>query len=96
MRTYATYYNQMSQAFEPFIEPWSLEVIIKQKSKDHLQDIKIFSKDFLNINITYGMAFNITEVKARGLDKMDKIQKKIRLEVEHPGSKEEVEAAQAK
>ena len=28
---YATYYNQMSQAFEPFIEPWSMEIKIEQK-----------------------------------------------------------------
>ena len=25
---YATYYNEMSQAFEPFIEPWSLNIKI--------------------------------------------------------------------
>ena len=25
---YATYYNEMSQAFEPFIEPWSLSIKI--------------------------------------------------------------------
>lgn len=34
IQIYATYYNQMSQAFEPFIEPWSLDIEISQKS-DH-------------------------------------------------------------
>jgi hypothetical protein len=29
MKLYATYYNQMSQAFEPFLEPWSLSVVAK-------------------------------------------------------------------
>ena len=27
-KLYGTYYNQMSQAFEPFIEPWSLDISI--------------------------------------------------------------------
>ena len=29
VKLYATYYNQMSQAFEPFLEPWSISVTVK-------------------------------------------------------------------
>ena len=62
---YATYYNQLSQAFEPFLEPWTLCIDIDQKSESHLQDIKIYSVDSMNINLTYGMAVNLMEVKTK-------------------------------
>jgi len=59
---YATYYNQLSQAFEPFLEPWSLNLEINQKSESDRRDIKVFSGDFLNLNITFGMALNILQI----------------------------------
>ena len=55
----ATYFNQMTQQFEPFIEPWKMQASISQTVKNDMFDIKIFSKDLLNLNITYGMALSI-------------------------------------
>ena len=73
VKLYATYFNQMSQAFEPFIEPWSLDVTMKQNEADSIQDLKIFSGDFMNLNVSYGLAFNIMDLKTRILEKVAKI-----------------------
>ena len=75
MSIYATYYNQLSQAFEPFLEPWSLTIQINQKSENHSEDIKIFSPDFLNINVTYGMGLNILQVQQKITEKVKFIDK---------------------
>lgn len=75
LSVYATYYNQISQAFEPFLEPWSLNVEINQKSESHSEDIKIYSPDFLNINVTYGMALNLLQVKSKIQEKLELIKK---------------------
>lgn len=70
MKIYATYFNQLSQSFEPFLEPWSINLEISQKDQDGQQDTKIYSSDFVNIILTYGMAMNIMEVKTKLLDKI--------------------------
>ena len=47
------------------MEPWTLCIDIDQKSENHAEDIKIYSEDLMNMNLTYGMAVNIMEVKTK-------------------------------
>lgn len=75
---YATYYNETSQAFEPFIEPWAVGVRIEQKTKHDIQDIRVESNDFLNINFTHGMAQQIKEIKARIVERTFKIDEELK------------------
>ena len=66
---YGTYFNQLSQALEPFIEPWSIKVQNIQKFEKSIPEYKIWSDEFLDINLTFGMAVTIREIKARVLEK---------------------------
>lgn len=50
------------------MEPWKLQILVKQKSRDHLQVIRITSNEFLNVNITFGMAYNLQMFKVKFLD----------------------------
>jgi len=79
---YATYYNEMSQAFEPFIEPWSLNIKILQISEDDIQDIQVKSDQFLAINFTFGMALAIRDIRNRITDKTFKIDEELKKEKE--------------
>lgn len=73
MKLYATYFNQMSQAFEPFMEPWAISVTIKQDNPSSHQDVKIFSGEQMNINLSYGLAYNIMIAQERMMTKLRKI-----------------------
>lgn len=64
MQMYATYHNKVSQAYEPFLEPWSLNIEVKQKQEEDLREIKAYSQDFLNLNITFGLALVLKEFKS--------------------------------
>jgi len=67
----------LSQAFEPFIEPWALDLVITQKEEHSIQDMKLSSKNFLNINLSYGMAVTIRDLKDRILNKTFKIDEEL-------------------
>lgn len=59
----ATYFNQITQHLEPFIEPWLLSGSILQETKTSLFDIQINSEKFLNLNVTFGMAKTLHSIK---------------------------------
>lgn len=77
---YGTYYNQLSQAFEPFIEPWSVKLAIKQEDENEIQKLSLESDDYLNFNFTYGMAVAIKDIKNRLIEKTFKIDDQLKQE----------------
>jgi hypothetical protein len=79
---YGTYYNQISQAFEPFIEPWDMTCIMKQETEKDSQKYEIKSDKYLDFNLTYGMAVNIKDIKNRVIDKTFKIDEDLQKEKE--------------
>lgn len=56
LKLQSRYFNQITQVFEPFVEPWSLNAFIQQKVDKGLFDVKINSSHLLNVNVTYAMA----------------------------------------
>jgi hypothetical protein len=68
----------MSQALEPFIEPWTLKVSSVTKFEKSIPEYTILSKDFLDMNLTYGMAVTIREIKARILEKTFAMEEKMK------------------
>jgi hypothetical protein len=77
---YGTYYNQLSQAFEPFIEPWSVKLTIKQEDEKEIQKLNLESSEYLNFNFTYGMAVAIKDIKNRLIEKTFKIDDQLKHE----------------
>lgn len=77
---YGTYYNQLSQAFEPFIEPWSVKLTIKQEDEKEIQKLNLESNEYLNFNFTYGMAVAIKDIKNRLIEKTFKIDDQLKHE----------------
>ena len=77
---YGTYFNQLSQALEPFIEPWSIKVKNVQKFENSIPEYKIWSDEFLDINLTFGMAVTIREIKARILEKTFLMEEQMKKE----------------
>ena len=77
---YGTYFNQLSQALEPFIEPWSIKVQNIQKFEKSIPEYKIWSNEFLDINLTFGMAVTIREIKARVLEKTFLMEEQMKKE----------------
>ena len=77
---YGTYFNQLSQALEPFIEPWSIKVQNVQKFEKSIPEYKIWSNEFLDINLTFGMAVTIREIKARVLEKTFLMEEQMKKE----------------
>ena len=55
------------------MEPWSISVTVKQDSPSSQQDIKIFSGEQMNVNLTFGLAYNIMNAQERVLGKLKKI-----------------------
>ena len=78
MSIYATYYNLLSQAFEPLIEPWSLNIVGVKDSQNSIEELSIRVEDFIEVNLTYGMAVQIREIKQRILNKTFKISEKMK------------------
>ena len=82
MRLFATYYNILSQAYEPFMEPWEMDFVSCQRVKDQGVENKIESKTFLEINLSTGMAFSVKNFQNRlnhsyaKLEKLDELRKK--------------------
>ena len=75
LRTYATYFNCLSQAYEPFIEPWDLDLATCQKTHDSALKTKMVSNHLLQINFTTGMIqclHNIWTRLRKSLVKMEK------------------------
>lgn len=56
------YFNQITQVFEPFVEPWNLSAFIQQKIENGQFDIKVSSKQLLNLNVTYAMALCLRNI----------------------------------
>ena len=65
---------------EPFIEPWSIKVQNIQKFEKSIPEYKIWSNEFLDINLTFGMAVTIREIKARVLEKTFLMEEQMRKE----------------
>jgi hypothetical protein len=63
LRLEATYFNQLTQYFEPFVEAWQVKQEITQKSKDSMFDVSLKSSDLLNLNVTYGMAASLRNIQ---------------------------------
>jgi hypothetical protein len=63
---------------EPFIEPWTLKVSSVTKFEKSIPEYIIRSNDFLDINLTYGMAVTIREIKARILEKTFTMEEKMK------------------
>ena len=78
----------MSQAFEPFIEPWHLNIVGIKQDENSIEEISIRVEDKIELNLTYGMAVQIREVKQRILDKTLKIEEELLLA--NPSKNEEV------
>lgn len=83
LRTYATYHNILSQAYEPFIEPWEIDFASSQKNKDSIIKNKLVSNTMLEINCTTGMAQSVNSLQTRlnqsfakieHLDKIDEVE----------------------
>jgi hypothetical protein len=72
---------------EPFIEPWSLKVTTVQRFEKSIPEYKIWSNDFLDINLTYGMAVTIREIKSRILEKTLIMEEQMKKESMLDGSK---------
>jgi hypothetical protein len=64
----ATYFNQITQVFEPFIEPWVLQLIIDQKFENDIMNLKVSSEEQLIFNITYGMAVSLRNIYVEALE----------------------------
>lgn len=62
LRLEATYFNQLTQYFEPFIEAWTVKQEITQKNKHSPFDVSLKSSDLLNMNVTYGMAASLRNI----------------------------------
>jgi len=65
---------------EPFIEPWSIKVQNIQKFEKSIPEYKIWSNEFLDINLTFGMAVTIREIKARVLEKTFLMEEQMKKE----------------
>ena len=65
---------------EPFIEPWSIKVQNIQKFEKSIPEYKIWSNEFLDINLTFGMAVTIREIKARILEKTFLMEEQMKKE----------------
>ena len=65
LRLFATYYNILSQAYEPFIEPWELSYEFEQKDKNSIPYNKLESKTFLEINLSTAMAKCVMDIVNR-------------------------------
>jgi hypothetical protein len=66
----ATYFNQITQVFEPFIEPWTLQLIIEQKVANDIMNIEISSEEQLIFNVTYGMALSLRNIYVEALEQI--------------------------
>lgn len=76
------YFNQITQVFEPFIEPWSLQAFISQKVEKGLLDVSIKSTQLLNVNITYAMALCLRNISAQITKTLRQIDKAIAREAD--------------
>lgn len=56
------YFNQITQVFEPFLEPWTLQGHVAQKEQHGLFDVRIESSKLLNVNVTYAMALCLRNI----------------------------------
>lgn len=66
----ATYFNQITQVFEPFIEPWVLQLNIEQKVENDILNLKITGKEELICNLTYGMALSLRNIYVEALEQI--------------------------
>lgn len=63
----ATYFNQQSLAFEPLLEAWPINLQLTQGTPYSAMNVSVYSKDFLNVNLTFGMALTTAKI----LDRLD-------------------------
>lgn len=80
LRLEATYFNQLTQYFEPFIEAWNLKQEIIQKNKDAHFEVFLKSNDLLNINVTYGMAASLRNIQTEVNDILRRVEEQMRLD----------------
>ena len=64
----ATYFNQITQVFEPFIEPWQLDLNIVQKEEHAVFSLKLTGVEQLICNLTYGMALSLRNIYVEALE----------------------------
>lgn len=64
------YYNHRSQAYEPLMEPWFIQLSLNQLAPYTQQLLAIESKKMLNINMTFGMALTIKKIKERIMESL--------------------------
>lgn len=64
----ANYFNMVVAAYEPLIEPWNLQVTALQEEEDTPLHAEIRLPDFININLTLGMAMMIQNLRHRVLE----------------------------
>lgn len=61
----ATYFNQVTQDFEPFIEPWRLDVKVKQWYENDAYRIEVNAEDEFKFTASYGMAMSLRNIQAQ-------------------------------
>lgn len=77
---YSTAYNPLSQAFEPFIEPWYVSVSQVQETSEARTVMKVTSKNLLEFNLSAGMLQSIQDFKQRLSEKTLKIDEELERE----------------
>ena len=65
MNVEANYYNMAVSSYEPLIEPWQLSADINQKTPSSTMNIDLKMLQFMNINLTYGMAMALKKMMNR-------------------------------
>ena len=60
----AMYYNQVTQDYEPFIEPWCIDVAVKQWYENDAYRISVNANDEFKFTASYGMAISLKNIQA--------------------------------
>lgn len=61
-RLSSSYYNQLTQHFEPLVEPWALSTHVVQKEQGAMFKMRVESLQMININFTYGMFASLRHI----------------------------------
>ena len=61
----ANYFNMLVGAYEPLVEPWSLDVNVLQEEESAPLKAYINFPEMININLTFGMAMVLNEFRQR-------------------------------
>ena len=77
MHLESTYFNQITQVFEPFVEPWFIDVLVSKVKPKDLYDIRVKSNKLLNVNVTFGMALSLRNILFEIQDILAEIDKAI-------------------